>query len=66
MLVSERLGLATHSLDEHVYELKHYSSLADLPIGVEDLRELYGKAMKSAGAKDVRNVVELVLSKCRE
>jgi len=66
LVVSERLGLATHSIDEHVYELKHYASLASLPVSVESLRELYEEATKSARAGDARRVVDLVLSKCRK
>ena len=48
------MGLAAHSIDEHVYELKHYASLANLPVSAEDLRELYEEATKFVEAGDVR------------
>lgn len=66
LMVSNRLGLVAHSIDEHVYELKHYASLANLPISAEDLRELYEEATKFVGAGDVRGAVDSVLSKCSE
>ena len=66
LVVSERLGLATHSIDEHVYELKHYISLANLPISAEGLRKLYEEAMKLLRTRNLDDAINLVLAKCRE
>ena len=66
LVVSEELGLATHTIEEHVYELKHYSNLANLPISAEELRKLYQQTTNQAREGKVNEVINTVLSKCRE
>ncbi len=66
LVVSKELGLATHSIDEHAYELKHYANLANLPISAEDLRKLYEEALKLLRTGNLDGAINLVLAKCRE
>ena len=66
LVVSERLGLATHTLEEHVYELKHYSNLANLPISAEELRKLYQQTTKQAREGRIAELINTVLNTCKE
>jgi len=66
LVISERLGLATHTIDEHVYELKHYSNLANLPITTEELRKLYQQTTKQAKEGKITELINTVLNTCRE
>ncbi len=66
LIVSERLGIRTHTVEEHLYELKHYTGMANLPLDADELGELYEEALKTVEAGRVRDAVNLALLKCRE
>ena len=63
--VSRGVGAPTHSFEEHVYELEHYSNLRGLGIRARDLEALYEEASRLIESKDLRKAVELVVAKCR-
>ena len=64
--VSAKISAHIHSFEEHVYELKNYTSLSKLDIKVEDLEELYRQVTKSLGRKELRNTIDIVAKKCEE
>jgi len=68
LIVSERLGIRTHTVEEHLYELKHYYyiGMANLPLNADELEDLYKEAKETVEVGGVRDAVNLVLLKCRE
>ncbi len=64
--VSRRIGGFTHSFEEHVHELEHYTSLSGLSIKAEELEELYEQVSRLVEEKNMRSALEKVFSKCRE
>ena len=65
-LVSRRIGGFTHSFEEHVHELEHYTGLSNLNIKAEELEELYEQVSKLVEEKNLKSAIEKVFSKCRE
>ncbi len=64
--ISDQIGAYKHSFEEHVYELRNYTSLSNLNIRVEDLEELYKHTSRLFKEKKLRNAIDVVAMKCRE
>ncbi len=64
--VSRRIGAYTHSFEEHIHELRHYTSLGNLGMAAEDLASLYSVLEKLLMEGRLRDAVEAVVGKCRD
>jgi len=64
-LISERIGAPIHSLEDHLFEIKHYSELRDLELGVEDLKQLYDEARRVLEERGFVEALRKVESECR-
>ncbi len=64
--VSKRIGAYTHSFEEHLHELMHYTSLGNLGMTAEDLGTLYSEAENLLREGRLRDAVEVVVRRCRD
>ncbi len=66
LYVSSRVGVYTHSFEEHVHELEHYTNLRDLGVEARDLEELYREFEKLVEEKKLGDALDAVVRKCME
>ena len=66
LLVSKELGIPTHTIEEHLHELKHYTNLTKLPITKEELSKLYDEAISKLRSEGVKALINTVITKCRD
>jgi len=64
--VSSKIGTHVHSFEEHLHELRSYTSLSRINISVEELEELYKQFIKLIRRKELKRAVNVVIVKCRE
>ncbi|RLE58277.1 MAG: hypothetical protein DRJ35_08180 [Thermoprotei archaeon] len=64
--VSQKIGSSVHTFEEHVYELKHYTSMSDIEIKPEDLEKLYSKISKLLVGGDVESALLIVINECKK
>jgi hypothetical protein len=66
LYISKRIGTYTHTFDEHVYELKHYTNLQEISIDVRDLEEMYRETEKQIDEKKLKEAIDIVIKRCIE
>ncbi len=66
MYVSKHVGAYVHSFEEHVHELRYYTSLSGLDIKTEELEELYKRVSSLLEENRLREAIDIVVAKCNE
>ncbi len=66
LYISSKIGVYTHTFEEHIHELKHYTLLRDIDIKPRDLEELYRETVELIKEKKLIKAVENVVGKCME
>ncbi len=66
LVVSKELGIPTHTIEEHLHELKHYTNLSKLPISKEELTKLYREVIKRLESEGFEVAIKTVEAKCGE
>ncbi len=66
LLVSKELRIPTHTVEEHLHELKHYTNLTKLPITKEELSKLYNEAISKLRNEGIKASIKTIEMNCRE